>query len=346
MGMHASTLVTIVVVLAFALSAAGTELVRRYALARAILDMPNARSSHTIPTPRGGGLSIAIVWLLSLVVFFWLGVINVRVLAAFAGGSALVALVGWLDDRRDLRARTRLACQLAAAIWLVVWVGAPTELHLGAMEIPLGPAGFMVTVLGVIWFINLFNFMDGIDGIAGVESLIGGVACGVMLLLGSAGDLAALAFALAFAAGGFLVWNWPPAKIFMGDVSSGMLGYVFAGLIVAGDTLAHIPAPLLVVLFGVFVCDATYTLVRRLLRGERVYEAHRSHMYQRLVQAGWSHRAVTTLTLVINVALGAVATFAMLQPDYVFPAIAAALGGLFGLGAILHYRLLRGLEYS
>jgi Fuc2NAc and GlcNAc transferase len=296
-----------------------TGAMRRYALRSDLLDVPNERSLHRAPVPRGGGAGLALVTLVGLALAASLAAIPPDLAWGIGGGGALVAAVGWLDDRRGVAAPVRALVHVLAAIWAVAWlVGEYTPLAAAA-------------VVGIVWAINLYNFMDGIDGLAGGEAASVGAIGGTLLLAAGHGELAAAAFLLAASAAGFLGWNWPPARIFMGDVGSGFLGFSFGALALASDRSGALPLELWLLLLGIFVFDATVTLLRRMSRGERWYEAHRSHGYQRLVQAGWSHGAVTGVVLVVNLALGALvwATEAgQLAP------LAAVLAGLVGLAVL------------
>jgi Fuc2NAc and GlcNAc transferase len=271
---------------------------RRYALRSALLDVPNERSLHRTPVPRGGGAAVVLVTLAGLAVGAICSAIPADVAWGLGGGGALVAAVGWRDDRRGVGAAARALVHAIAAVWAVFWVwGEPT---------PLAAAG----VVWIVWAINLYNFMDGIDGLAGTEAVSVGIIGGALLLTAGRPDLAIVALLLAAAAAGFLGWNWPPARIFMGDVGSGFLGFAFGTLALASDRAGAVPFTLWLLLLGVFVFDATVTLIRRMVRGERWYQAHRTHGYQRLVQAGRSHAAVTGAALVVNIGLGGLAWWA------------------------------------
>jgi hypothetical protein len=171
----------LLVLAAFAASAILAGLVRRYAIAHAVVDIPNERSSHSSPTPRGGGLAIAAVALIGIVALSAAGQLSPRAAIALGGGGLVVAAVGWVDDRRDLPAWPRLAAHVGAAVWLVAWLGGMPSLTVGAEAVPLGFFGSLLAVLGVTWFTNLYNFMDGIDGIAAVEAVVAGTAGGLLL---------------------------------------------------------------------------------------------------------------------------------------------------------------------
>lgn len=292
-------------VTAVALSLVLTGLVRRYALSRQLLDQPNERSSHSVPTPRGGGVAIVISFLAGLLLMRE-GVSSSSV-AALLGAGLGVSVVGFVDDHGHIAARWRLLVHFSCAAWILYWIGVPS-LELMGSRVELGIAGAVLAMLYLVWMLNLYNFMDGIDGIAGVEALIvgaGGTAVyWVAGLVGTsetvvAGDFG-LPVLLAAATLGFLVWNFPPAKIFMGDAGSGFLGLILGAL----SLQAAIAHPVLLwswlVLLGVFVVDATMTLIRRLLRGERLYEAHRSHAYQHASREFGAHRPVTLAVAAIN----------------------------------------------
>ncbi|SDS00113.1 Fuc2NAc and GlcNAc transferase [Halopseudomonas xinjiangensis] len=281
-------------------SAAGTWLLRRYALARKLMDVPNARSSHSVATPRGGGLAFIVIYSAALL---WLGASGYESwesLVGLLGAGLMLAVVGFMDDHGHIAARWRLLVHLAAAAWLLAWLGVPM-LTLGTLDIEPGWWSYVVFGLALVWLLNLFNFMDGIDGIAGTEAItvcLGGVLC--YWLIGQP-LLGLPALLLAFAVLGFLFFNWPPAKIFMGDAGSGFLGILLGGLAVQA-ALVH-PALLWswVILLGVFVTDATITLFRRLMRRTRIYEAHRSHAYQRATRRHGGHLPVTLSVLLLNV---------------------------------------------
>ncbi len=318
---------------AAAASLALTGVVRRYALARAVLDVPNARSSHTVPTPRGGGLAVAAVVLGGTLAAAAAGRTPWRVAAAVAGGGALVAWIGWRDDRRHVAAPVRAAVHLVAAVWAVAWLGGLPAMALGGGRVALGAAGGALAALGVVWCVNLYNFMDGIDGIAGTEAVTTAGAFGAILLAAGGESLGIPWLLVAGASAGFLYWNRPRARIFMGDVGSGFLGYVLAVLALATENARSAPGvALLTLLLAVFVVDATVTLARRVARGERWAEAHRSHAYQRAVQSGMTHGQVTLAVLAANAALAALAWRAAGHPGRTLPALAAGLA----LAALLY----------
>jgi UDP-N-acetylmuramyl pentapeptide phosphotransferase/UDP-N-acetylglucosamine-1-phosphate transferase len=280
--------------LAFALSCLGTRALIALLRQKAVLDLPNQRSSHVLPTPRGGGIAV-----IGAIVVVWLALCATGALPAtsvvVALGAAGLAIVSWLDDLRGLSPGVRLLAQFAAV--------AAGVLVLPNHAVFQGwlPSGLdaLATALLWVWFANLFNFMDGIDGIAGSEA----AAIGIGLVLVAGGDLVitAPAAAVAAAALGFLVWNWRPARIFLGDVGSVPLGYLLGFLLYELTLRKQWQAALILPLY--FLVDATLTLLRRLLRGERVWQAHREHFYQRAVQSGLSHDAVVLRVIAADLVL-------------------------------------------
>ncbi|MFJ2713317.1 MULTISPECIES: MraY family glycosyltransferase [unclassified Pseudomonas] len=284
----------------FCLSFILTWALRRYALARSLLDIPNARSSHSVPTPRGGGVAIVVAFVLALVVLWGVGMTSSSAFFAVAGAGGLIAVIGFMDDHGHIAARWRLLGHFFASGWLLFWLGGMPAVEVFGAQVDLGVAGHLLALFYLVWLLNLYNFMDGIDGIAGVEAIC---ACLGACLLYWLVDATALIWApllLAAAVMGFLCWNFPPAKIFMGDAGSGFLGVVLGGL----SLQAAWQNPSLfwgwLILLGVFIVDATFTLFRRLLRGDKVYEAHRSHAYQFASREYGRHLPVTLTTGLIN----------------------------------------------
>lgn len=294
------TELSLIAIAALVVSALLTGMVRRSALSKGMLDVPNERSSHKIPTPRGGGVAIVTATTAGLAALTIFGVLRLDVFGALCGSLA-VAAIGFLDDRRPLSARARLAVHFAAAAWALAWLGGLPPLRAGEHVVTWGVSGYLLGSLFVVWTLNLFNFMDGIDGIAAAEAIF--VTFGAALWLGLTSGIQGTGSAcliLAAASCGFLLWNWPPARIFMGDVGSGYLGYVIGVLAIVSTR--DEPAALWVwlILGGLFFADATITLVRRMIRGERLQEAHRNHAYQWLARRWGAHRHVTIAALLVN----------------------------------------------
>jgi Fuc2NAc and GlcNAc transferase len=281
-------------------SCSGVALVRRYALRR-LLDVPNDRSSHAQPTPRGGGLALTLAHLGGVLLAAALGLADVAlVLALLAGG--VVAVVGFYDDHGHVDASLRLSLHVLAIAGAVVWLGGLPPVDFGWGTVDLGLVGTALLVLYLAWFLNLFNFMDGIDGIAAVQALFMSVTGSLAAYLAGGGASAVLPLLLLAAATlGFLAWNWPPAKIFMGDVGSGYLGFSLGVLALWTVTERWLTPWVWLILGGAFLADATVTLLRRARDGVKVAEAHRSHAYQRLSRHWRAHRPVTLAYLAVDV---------------------------------------------
>jgi Fuc2NAc and GlcNAc transferase len=285
----------------FIVALCGTWLLRHYAIARSVLDVPNDRSSHTRPTPRGGGVAIVVAFLAGVLTLTGFHLLDARVATALVGAGALIALVGFLDDHRHIPARWRLLAHFGAASWVLVWLGGLPRISALGVSFDLGWTGNVLAAVALVWLLNLYNFMDGIDGIAGVEAITVCVGAVALYLTSSAPSSDwALPAVLAAAALGFLVWNFPPAKIFMGDAGSGFLGLMLGALAIHGATFNAAWLWSWIILLGVFVVDATVTLVRRLVRRERVHQAHRSHAYQHAALRAGAHRPVTLAVGAVN----------------------------------------------
>jgi Fuc2NAc and GlcNAc transferase len=313
-----------------------TGLVRRRALSINLMDVPNARSSHSHPTPRGGGVAIVIASQLAFGVLTLFGLVSPAFFFALAGGGTAVAVVGYLDDRGRIGIVARFAVHLAASIWAVAFIGALDEVSWFGRTIHLGLPGLVLSVIGTAWALNLFNFMDGIDGIAASQAIFMGLSVGLTAAAAGLfpGSLA-VGVAIAAASLGFLLWNWPPARIFMGDVGSGYLGFVLAIFIIWVSRQDPRLLPVCLVLGSLFIIDATVTLFRRLARRERVYEAHRSHAYQWLSRRWKSHLRVTLAYGLVNVLCLAPAAWLCFRfPEMAWPIVAISWGGLAVLGMV------------
>lgn len=273
-------------------------------MATGLIDRPNERSSHTVPTPRGGGVGFVVTFFAAAIGTQWY----------FAGhefgfatwllpGSAAIAILGFLDDRFSLKASQRLAVQLlaAAAALSVLFMGLPSKSPFAGTPNVLGAVVALLSFLWIVWMTNLYNFMDGIDGYAAVEAVLVATAMAALLWRHDLAIPMTLYLLFAGAVGGFLLLNWAPAKIFMGDAGSTFLGFFFAVMAVALQVRHSVPIETSVVLLGTFVVDATYTLLVRVKRGKKAYVAHRDHAYQHAVQRGWSHRRTVLFFSAITV---------------------------------------------
>ena len=315
-------IITLSLVGAFALTGA----VRRFAIQKSVLDIPNERSSHSVPTPRGGGVAIVVAFIAAVLLLWALGLVPLSVMSALVLGGAGIAILGFFDDLGHIPARWRLLGHFLAGAWVVYSLGGLAPLTLWGGAVDLGLLGSLLAVVFLVWMLNLYNFMDGIDGLASSEAVFAGLAGGLIYFLSGQDGLAVLCFAMAAAAGGFLCWNFPPAKIFMGDAGSGFLGIVMGAMALIAGWVSPDFFWSWIILLGLFVVDATVTLLRRLLRGEKVYEAHRSHAYQFASRQFGSHKKVTLAAWALNL-------------FWLLPlALLVAFGGLNGLlGVCLAY---------
>lgn len=277
-----------------------TGVVRRYALAKGVIDVPNNRSSHVHPTPRGGGSAIVVTVLAGLAALGVAELLPARFVIGSAGAGALVAAIGFADDHRYVPKYWRLAAHFAAASIILLTLNRVPSIAILGMQLNWW---FCVAALlvGIVWMINLTNFMDGIDGIAATEGIT--AALGAAMIYAADGapvDLWAPPLLVASAAAGFLIWNWAPARIFMGDVGSGFLGMMLAALAVQSATIDGRLLWAWLILLGAFVVDASLTIGRRMLRWEPFHEPHRMHAYQHAARAHRSHARVTIAVAIIN----------------------------------------------
>jgi UDP-N-acetylmuramyl pentapeptide phosphotransferase/UDP-N-acetylglucosamine-1-phosphate transferase len=276
---------------------------RNWARRRMLLDRPNPRSLHVQPTPRGGGIGIVVPTCVALGA---MGAIapGYQITAAWiAGIGLLIAAVGMVDDLRGLSAFPRLVVQGSAAVLMVAGIGTwRTLVWPGVLHVDLGWMAVPFTILLVVGLTNAYNFMDGIDGIAGVQGTIAGIGWIVAGYALQDPMLPVTGAVIAAASVGFLLFNWPPASVFMGDVGSGFLGFVLAALSVSVALRSPATATAGILFLWPFVFDTAFTLLRRVRRRENLLHAHRSHLYQRLVLTGLSHRSVTMMYGVLAIA--------------------------------------------
>ena len=268
------------------------------------MDIPNERSSHITPTPRGGGIAFVATSLIGFLLLLLNNALNGTELLALCCAGSIVAIAGHLDDRQKISGATvRLVLHAISAIILVVGVGIPSELALFERTVNTGIVGSILGVVYLVWLLNLFNFMDGTDGIAASETIFVALA-GAFLNYHVLADASHSAAAVILGAStfGFILYNWSPAKIFMGDVGSGFLGIVIGGLSLIAANQDRELLWVWIILLAVFVSDATVTLIRRLLRKQKPHVAHRSHAYQHLAIRLNSHAKVALLVLAVNIA--------------------------------------------
>ena len=286
-------------------SGLGIEFLRRYAeRQRVLIDIPNERSSHSQPKPRGGGIMIVLITLIGVLGLLLIGPARSMSLLTFLICGGIIAFVGWIDDMRSLSTTLRLAIQVLCALVSILGIGYFNKLTVGNSAFSLGLVGIPFTIVWLVGLTNAYNFMDGIDGIAGGQAVVGGLAWLGFGLIQQVPIVSIIGLLIASSSLGFLWHNWQPSRIIMGDVGATFLGYSFAVL----PLLFENHTPILenglwfsMLVLCAFLADTGITMLRRALRRENIFQAHRSHFYQRLVISGWSHARVSALYIVLSV---------------------------------------------
>ncbi len=292
-------LLTLILTFVFISTYFGVALFRRWSVKKGLLDIPNDRSSHVVPTPRGGGLVIAIITALAYIASSWLFGYNLSY--GYLIGSFLIVVISTLDDIFSVSVVWRFLVHGIAAGILIYDVGHfnPIYIPFYGQNIHFGIFGVGISALWIIWLINSYNFMDGIDGIAGIQAVVAGLSWLIAASISGFPGVVIMGGVVMSSSAAFLMHNWQPARIFMGDAGSAFLGFTFAAIPlifaneIKGDTGL---VPYLAVLFvWFFVFDSIFTFVKRLLNGEKVWHPHRKHIYQKLVIAGLSHQSVSLI---------------------------------------------------
>jgi len=279
----------------FLLSLILTYFVKNYAIKKSLVAEVNERSSHSTPTPHGGGIAIALTWFSGISYLYYIGDINDSLYFALMIGI-IIAVVSYIDDLIELSPKVRLITQANVAILGLNFLNGLHEINFLYFSIENQFLTNIFAFFLIVWFINLYNFLDGIDGYAGSEAVFLGVAS--FLLFGDSVSLV-----LAVSVLGFLLWNWHKAKIFMGDVGSTLLGYNIAIFTIYYSNQESSNFWIWIILFSVFWFDATFTLLRRYLNKEKLSQAHKKHAYQRLTQSGLSHSKVVIYSILLNICL-------------------------------------------
>jgi Fuc2NAc and GlcNAc transferase len=286
-------LMAVTAVAAFTLTGAILWLAKKLA----VLDVPNDRSAHTVPTPRGGGIAFVMVITTALAVLLAAGYYPAELLMPLISCSVAIAALGLWDDISSLSAKFRLLLQICISIAFIVFLPVIPLLNIGGYILP-AEICVPLYIVAMVWLTNLYNFMDGIDGIAVSQALLGCAIAGLISV--ASGNSFWLLILVCIFGGvlGFSPWNWSPAKIFMGDVGSSYLGFVFACLLLL--TAEEIGIWVWLIILGVFVADTGVTLVIRLMTRKNVFDAHQSHLYQQLARYLGSHQKVCGLLLLIS----------------------------------------------
>jgi len=298
----------VLLLLVFTLSFLLTWGVRKWTIKKAILDLPNERSSHSVPTPRGGGIAIAIIWFAGLIYFKISNRIDTPLFLALLCGLPL-SVAGFLDDVLQLKPKIRFIIQFTCAGLGLFFLGGMHYVNLGFITFENVWLFTPIALFGIVWLINLFNFLDGIDGYISTEVIFIGTA--VFFLFH---DLIALMLAVTVL--GFLCWNWQKAKIFMGDVGSTLLGYTIAIFAIYYQNTETTSIVIWAMLTSLFWVDASITLLRRIQNKESLGQAHRKHAYQRIVQAGFSHQKTVLWGIVLNLIILSLIALSIKYPDF------------------------------
>ena len=297
------------------MSFAGVEQFRKWSLRRGLLDVPNDRSSHVVPIPRGGGLVVAAICIASYVSGSFL--LNYDLPYGYLIGAILIVMISWLDDIYSISVVWRFSIHSVAAAALIYNVGYFSSFYIPYIDqsYNIGIFGSVISFVWIVWLVNSYNFMDGIDGIAGVQAIAAGIGwliVGILLDLPVAIIVGGVTMS---ASAGFLIHNWQPAKIFMGDAGSAFLGFTFAAMPFLirnqlNENTGYLP--IVSILFvWLFVFDSVATFFSRLMRGEKVWHAHRKHIYQKLVISGRSHQYVTLLYGLLAIVIAVPTAFAL-----------------------------------
>ena len=264
-----------------------------------LLDHPIKRSAHSYPIPTGGGAVVVIVFLVVATSLFLNDRIPVNEYHALMGGS-LIAVLGFADDVSSLSLWVRLPTQFVAAFWVVYSLGGVPSIDFSFFQLSNSGILILLGVLALIWLLNLYNFMDGADALAGTELIFVASMSLVFAIIAGDNVVALISAILISSISGFLIWNWPPAKIFMGDVGSSFIGFVLGVLALISMHNDTMTVWTWFILLGVFVVDSTWTLAVRVVKGKSWYEGHSSHAYQIAGRKWGSHESVILTVLVIN----------------------------------------------
>jgi Fuc2NAc and GlcNAc transferase len=308
----------------FLISCFGVRIYTSFAKHKGLLDTPNLRSSHKVPTPRGGGIVFIFLWEIVLIFFLVIDFIPKELFYYYFFPIMLIAIISFCDDNMKLSATLRFFIQTIAVTLAMLIIGKIPELNLGIILLRSHLLIFVLVLLFSLWSINLFNFMDGTDGLAAVQAIVIFLVGGLILNRFGAHDLSHVIWALMALLLGFLVWNWPKASIFMGDVGSATLGLIVILTATYAQKTDGVPFILWFMLYGAFLFDASITLVRRIIHKDKWYEAHNKHAYQRLHQSGLSHLQllvgfiivefiISILTLLASYFLNLITIFVLLE---------------------------------
>lgn len=305
-----------------------TILVRKIAIRKSLFDIPNERSSHSVATPRGGGIAIAITWFIAITYLYLRKEIDPVLFFALLSGLP-ISVIGFVDDIIAISPRVRLCIQIVSALLAIIFLGGLNSVNIGFYRVEIPVLLSIIAIIGIVWSTNLFNFLDGIDGYISAEVIFIGLTFFAMFSL-------VPPILLAVITAGFLVWNWQPAKIFMGDVGSTLLGFTIGVFAVYYQNTDDSSIIIWLMLSSVFWFDATLTLFRRRRNHELLSVAHKKHAYQRIVQSGFSHQKTVLFAIAINISILGLVFLAIQFPNLLLP--------LFVINLIYLYIIVRFVD--
>lgn len=278
-----------------------TYWVKRYAIAWGLQSVPNARSSHETTTPHGGGISIVLSFITSVLVGYHFDFFSFDIVVSICVCGGIVALVGFYDDHTALSVKIRIFAQFVSATIAIYLLGGLPEINYGIFSLEFGYLGYMIGILFIVWMTNLYNFMDGIDGFASIEAMTTTGCMAIVLMVSTKYEsIWHLNNLLVASVLGFFFWNFPKAKIFLGDVGSYFLGFVSAVIMIKSWNLTIDIIFSWVIMLAIFITDSSYTLISRIFRREKFYLPHRSHAYQIASRKLNSHVKVSMILVLIN----------------------------------------------
>jgi Fuc2NAc and GlcNAc transferase len=308
------------------------KLAYNFLLEKNIIDTPNQRSLHTTPKIRGGGIAILICYELFILLFFLFDYIAKELFISQIAGGVIIGTAGWLDDRNHVPVIVRFLCHFLSAIILSYLFNRLLSVNILGTDYNLSILGAVIFVLYVVWMINLYNFMDGIDGIAISQLIVPSIFIAVVSGLNHYNEAYLISIIIIASSIFFYKYNWPPSKMFMGDVLSGFIGYYFAALTIYLNNILKISIFIIPVLLSVFIYDATVTLIKRIVKKEKIWEAHNDHYYQKFAKV-YGHKKVTVAVIIFN--------FILFLPAYIifkFPKLDLYI-------AIITYIFISGIVY-
>ena len=293
----------ILAVIFIAVSVIITAYIRNFSIKNNLFDIPNDRSAHKIPVPNLGGIAIIIPLIFLIVTLFSQEMIGDEIGISMIIGLSLIAIVGLVDDCKNLSAFTRITIYIIASGASLYLIDGVKSISINEYNYYLGGVGYCLGVLFLVWLTNLYNFMDGVDGFAAIETICVSIFCCFLFYSLDNVPFLIIMLCLASTTVGFLYWNFAPAKIFMGDIGSCSIGFFFGLLAVYTGVNGIISISVWLVLLAPFISDATFTLVSRIFNSERWYVAHKSHAYQKLHQLGLSHKQLSLNLFIVNILL-------------------------------------------